>query len=223
MLEQIRPYARSLDFRFFKAVDAQKDEHLEFSGHFSRVLVYLFKGRDLSKAEKACFASHFSLWRKCAALNEPVFVLEDDVVLKDGFLRGITDIASSGHAYVRLYALFERKIHPLRDGYGLTFEKVSGGQGYYLTPKAAKNFIKKAGRWFCPLDDYLDLFFWHKVPNILHLPYLLELADQGSVIGGRRSGATALHFKIIREIFRIFRFIYKELYLLLHKRKMLRL
>jgi glycosyl transferase family 25 len=223
MLEQIRPYAQFLDFRFFKAVDAQKGEHLEFAGHFSRVLAYLYKGRELSETEKACFASHFSLWRQCADLNEPLFVLEDDVALKDNFLRGVTEIASSNYAYVRLYALFDRKIHHLRSGYGLSFERVSGGQGYYLTPEAAKKFIKKAGSWFCPVDDYLDLFFWHKVPNVLYLPYLLDLADRDSVIGEGRSGTIPFHFKVLREIFRIFRLTYKELYLLLYKRKMLRL
>jgi GR25 family glycosyltransferase involved in LPS biosynthesis len=34
-----------------------------------------------SETEKACFTSHFRLWKKCALLNEPILILEHDTEL----------------------------------------------------------------------------------------------------------------------------------------------
>lgn len=70
---------------FFEAIDAQKDEHLSFK-QYSKIRSLLFRGKELSAGERACFASHYSLWQKCVELNEPIVVIEDDVELEEEFL-----------------------------------------------------------------------------------------------------------------------------------------
>lgn len=45
------------------------------------------KNRDLTKGEIGCFLSHYELWLKCIALNEPIIILEHDGI----FIRPIPE------------------------------------------------------------------------------------------------------------------------------------
>ncbi|EAK0442174.1 glycosyltransferase family 25 protein [Campylobacter lari] len=71
-----------LEFEFFKAIDGSKNEHLQFKSHFPWWCQFAL-GRELSDSEKSCFASHYSLWEKCQELNNPIIILEDDVIFND--------------------------------------------------------------------------------------------------------------------------------------------
>lgn len=220
MLEQSAPYAGELDFNFFPAVNAHKGEHLRFSRRFSR-LALLYKGRGLRPAQLGCFASHFSLWQKCLELAEPIVVLEDDVILKENFLRGLRDIATSSHSYVRLYCIVTPRLLRLKGNYALTFGKARGTQGYYLTPEAARKFLARAGRWFCPVDDYMDLFYYHDVPIITHQPFLLDEAGYPSQIAA--TGKRPILMVWLAEFCKIFRLFYKCIYLLFNKKRLSRM
>ena len=37
---------------------------------------------EITETEKACFYSHYSLWKKCAIENKPIFVIEHDSILE---------------------------------------------------------------------------------------------------------------------------------------------
>ncbi len=215
-----------LEFIFFKAVDAKNKEYLEFKQHFPWWASWVL-GRELSDGEKACFASHYKLWQECVKIDEPIIILEDDVEFSDEFLNNgeeyIEELIKSEYEYVRFCYLFDKKFYPLNNNYLLSFEKISGAQGYVLKPSAAKKFIKYAKRWIYPVDDYMDMFYKHKVLNIVKKPLLLK-HDCGleSMISqaGRLFIKPRLYKKIIREIFRLYRDVSRLLYVFYIKKKL---
>lgn len=214
-----------LEFIFFKAVDAKNKEHLEFKQYFPWWASWVL-GRELSDGEKACFASHYKLWQECVKIDESIIILEDDVEFSDEFLNNgeeyIEELSKSEYEYVRFCYLFDKKFYPLNNNYLLSFEKLAGTQGYILKPSAAKKFIKYAKRRIYPVDDYMDMFYKHKVLNIVKKPLLLK-HDCGleSMISqaGRLFIKPRLYKKIIREIVRLYRDVSRLLYVFYIKKK----
>ncbi|EOU3173404.1 glycosyltransferase family 25 protein [Campylobacter coli] len=215
-----------LEFIFFKAVDAKNKEYLEFKQHFPWWASWVL-GRELSDGEKACFASHYKLWQECIKLDKPIIILEDDVEFSDEFLNNgeeyIEELSKSEYEYVRFCYLFDKKFYPLNENYILSFEKLAGTQGYVLKPSAANKFISKAKFIYTPVDDYMDMFYKHKVLNIVKKPLLLKhnckLESEISNLG-RTNKKLKIHRKIVREFFRLYRDISRLLYVFYIKKKL---
>lgn len=227
LFEKNSSLKNQLEFIFFKATDAKNKEHLEFKDHFPWWASWVF-GRELSDGEKACFASHYRLWQECVRLNEPIMVLEDDVELSDAFLNHgeeyIHELSKSEYEYIRLCYLFDKELYLLNEsGYYLSFEKISGTQGYILKASAARKLLRYAKRWICPVDDYMDKFYKHKVLNIVKKPLLLkhslELQSNISSFGHRQQKAK-FYRKISREFFRLFSNIHKIFYIYSMRKKL---
>ncbi len=188
---------------------------------------FLGLGRELSDGEKACFASHYKLWQECIKLDKPIIILEDDVEFSDEFLNNgeeyIEELSKSEYEYVRFCYLFDKKFYPLNENYILSFEKLAGTQGYVLKPSAANKFISKAKFIYTPVDDYMDMFYKHKVLNIVKKPLLLKhnckLESEISNLG-RTNKKLKIHRKIVREIFRLYRDISRLLYVFYIKKKL---
>ncbi|EOH0366829.1 glycosyltransferase family 25 protein [Campylobacter coli] len=215
-----------LEFIFFKAVDAKNKEYLEFKQHFPWWASWVL-GREFSDGEKACFASHYKLWQECIKLDKPIIILEDDVEFSDEFLNNgeeyIEELSKSEYEYVRFCYLFDKKFYPLNENYILSFEKLAGTQGYVLKPSAANKFISKAKFIYTPVDDYMDMFYKHKVLNIVKKPLLLKhnckLESEISNLG-RTNKKLKIHRKIVREFFRLYRDISRLLYVFYIKKKL---
>ncbi|EAJ8675010.1 glycosyltransferase family 25 protein [Campylobacter coli] len=215
-----------LEFIFFKAVDAKNKEYLEFKQHFPWWASWVL-GRELSDGEKACFASHYKLWQECIKLDKPIIILEDDVEFSDEFLNNgeeyIEELSKSEYEYVRFCYLFDKKFYPLNENYILSFEKLAGTQGCVLKPSAANKFISKAKFIYTPVDDYMDMFYKHKVLNIVKKPLLLKhnckLESEISNLG-RTNKKLKIHRKIVREFFRLYRDISRLLYVFYIKKKL---
>ncbi|HED1090126.1 TPA: glycosyltransferase family 25 protein [Campylobacter coli] len=215
-----------LEFIFFKAVDAKNKEYLEFKQHFPWWASWVL-GRELSDGEKACFASYYKLWQECIKLDKPIIILEDDVEFSDEFLNNgeeyIEELSKSEYEYVRFCYLFDKKFYPLNENYILSFEKLAGTQGYVLKPSAANKFISKAKFIYTPVDDYMDMFYKHKVLNIVKKPLLLKhnckLESEISNLG-RTNKKLKIHRKIVREFFRLYRDISRLLYVFYIKKKL---
>ncbi len=215
-----------LEFIFFKAVDAKNKEHLEFKQHFPWWASWVY-GKELDLGNRACFVSHYKLWQECIKLDEPIIILEDDVEFSDEFLNHgeeyIEELSKSEYEYVRFCYLFDKKFYPLNENYILSFEKLAGTQGYVLKPSAANKFISKAKFIYTPVDDYMDMFYKHKVLNIVKKPLLLKhnckLESEISNLG-RTNKKLKIHRKIAREIFRLYRDISRLLYIFYIKKKL---
>ncbi len=59
--------------------------------------------QELLPQELGCYLSHYLLWKECVKLNQPVVILEDDVVLESNFMQALEDCLKSPFDFVRLY------------------------------------------------------------------------------------------------------------------------
>ncbi|WQZ18874.1 glycosyltransferase family 25 protein [Helicobacter pylori] len=59
--------------------------------------------KELLPQEFGCYLSHYFLWKECVKTNQPVVILEDDVVLESNFMQALEDCLKSPFDFVRLY------------------------------------------------------------------------------------------------------------------------
>lgn len=147
----------------------------------------------------------------------------DEFLNNGGGAEYIDELLKSKYEYIRLCYLFDKKFYPLNENYILSFEKLAGTQGYVLKPSAANKFISKAKFIYTPVDDYMDMFYKHKVLNIVKKPLLLKhnckLESEISNLG-RTNKKLKIHRKIVREFFRLYRDISRLLYVFYIKKKL---
>jgi len=107
---------------------------------------------------QGCFLSHWSLWKKCVELNEPIIILEHDAVIQD-FWKSI-EITTSIIKLHRHYAGKKLKI----DEHSGNWSK--SGHAYCLLPAHASkliNFVKQVGAF------EVDRIIGDKVISYKHL------------------------------------------------------
>ncbi|WP_199501598.1 glycosyltransferase family 25 protein [Helicobacter pylori] len=59
--------------------------------------------QELLPQEFGCYLSHYLLWKECVKIDQPVVILEDDVVLESNFMQALEDCLKSPFDFVRLY------------------------------------------------------------------------------------------------------------------------
>ncbi|WP_120988195.1 glycosyltransferase family 25 protein [Helicobacter pylori] len=59
--------------------------------------------QELLPQEFGCYLSHYLLWKECVKTNQPVVILEDDVMLEPNFMQALEDCLKSPFDFVRLY------------------------------------------------------------------------------------------------------------------------
>ncbi len=59
--------------------------------------------QELLPREFGCYLSHYLLWKECVKTNQPIVILEDDVVLESNFMQALEDCLKSPFDFVRLY------------------------------------------------------------------------------------------------------------------------
>ena len=158
------------------------------------------------------FRSHYRLWQKCVELDAPIIVLEDDIDFMQDFCQ-IIEIFKSPFEYVRLHYTMNRKTTHLSDKFYISFDRVCGTLGYYLTPQAAQKFIKNARFWLFCVDDYMDMFFIHSVQNIIFKPFIISedaISAENSTILGREKLQMRFYQKLTRELSRIYFFVMRK-------------
>lgn len=78
-----------ITLNYFQAVtpeDLQHRDDLKFAPHMQLTFHRANKPkRTFTETEKACWYSHFDLWKLCQSLNGPVVILEHDAVLYQPF------------------------------------------------------------------------------------------------------------------------------------------
>lgn len=205
-----------ISFVFYEAIDYRSERFLIYKEHWNwDWLTQLYRGKKLSDGEKACFASHYSLWQKCVDENKPILILEDDVVFLEGFLSQIQKIIKKDKVnFVRLMSFFEKKTKIFDEDLNLTYENICGTQGYYLTPFGAKKLIEKSKIWFCPVDNFLDKSYLHTLPNLISNPAVIKEEAMGSscIGGGGRNQKPSVFLIVTREICASFEFLWRKIY-----------
>jgi len=182
-----------LGFEFFAGVDAWRGEHVPFFHHAARSDGH----RPLTPGEIGCFASHYLLWQRCMESRESLVIMEDDVLIDDGFTRALETATELLPKFplIRLGIRGEgagtAPILPLASGFELVAlaSGTIGSQCYILSAIAAKTLFERAGFWSVGLDTFLDHPWLHGIPSYGLRPYFVRPADEGaypSVIGYER-------------------------------------
>lgn len=120
---------------------------------------YREKTIPMSPGERGCCASHLKAWRKCAATNKPLIVLEDDAVLLPGFTATLEQALKEAPKDIgALWITSKDRGTRKRCGKVLmTPSYVWTTVGYVIWPSAAKAFMK-----LLPMDMPVDNFMaWH--------------------------------------------------------------
>ena len=206
--------ARDFSFEFFKASTPEDIKASGFINRYDRFLAWVWKAREVRDTELACFASHYGLWEKCVELNEPIFILEDDLDINCNFGSGAMDIASSPYEYVRFCWSTFRRMLLVNDRFAFGHPLILGAGGYYIKPGAAKKLIKGAHRIYIALDYYLSHSYLHGVVEMVYMRPLVVLneLDSNSTIGkpehvvrSDEDKARYKKFVALRELHRIYR------------------
>ena len=180
--------ARKLPFEFIDAVDGRVDKH-PYLARYDEASFLVHRRRKALPGELGCYASHLLAWEKCAALDQPVVVLEDDFQLTGDFEAGL--------AYVEKFAgqLSFVRLEPLEKQFFLTSDKsqdfslvkqLNVGMcmtGYVITPQGARKLLENAFPIRMPIDLYLKYTFDHG--QLVHavVPHGVYPTHEDSVIG----------------------------------------
>jgi len=224
MQNEMQKLNNNFEVIFFDAVDAKLNKHIFYKDkYFSKLTKYLI-GKNLSDGEIACFASHFLLWEKCVELNEPIIILEDDIIIQPHFEEGIKNIVKSNYNFVKLSSINidakkkQKTNHHQNKHFILSLKGVDGTQGYYITPVAAKAFINHSTKWIKPVDNYMESFWIHSVPTITYTPRLIDdHPNYNTTTIEQRRVKVPYRYKFTRELSRLLLNIRKQFYMILHK------
>jgi glycosyl transferase family 25 len=150
--------------------------------------------RDLTRGELGCFASHASLWHELAAAPDGsvMIVLEDDLLVDPGFFGALASFEAQtrGIDYLRLHAKAPapaRVVGRVAGRHLVRYQGIAfGTQGYFIRKPAARRFAAIT-RVVRPVDDEMDRYWAHGVPNMGVFPFpLLELAGPSTIEAERR-------------------------------------
>ena len=150
--------------------------------------------RPLSRGEQGCFASHVALWRWLVAQPQGTIlvVLEDDLIVDPDFFAELPAVCAAAPVdYLRLYAkapvgarvrgrVAGRHLVRYR---GLAF----GTQAYVLRQAGAARWLASISRMVRPVDDEIDRYWAHGVPNMGLFPFpVIERSGPSTIELARR-------------------------------------
>ncbi len=147
-------------------------------------------------------------------LDEPIIILEDDVIFNNNFAQGVSKLATQPFEFVRLMALKPIKNYEmLNENIMLTFGRASGTQGYFLRPSAAQKLIEKARFFTYALDDFVDKYYYHGVFTLIHKPYLIDMKHEGTTITmGEKTRMIRIWREVWRAIYKSYGFFWRILH-----------
>lgn len=209
LLHKVPEHLKSELFRF-EAIDGSVPELIApWRSRVSKIKSWCWGGKTLTNGEVACYASHFLLWEKCVELNEPIVVLEDDILFGENFETKITEVENSGYDYVKLYVISSKRLKKLNESYSWALGNTTGTQGYFITPAAARRFLENAGRWSEAVDVYMDQYWKHGNITVVTVPFIISennLISKQTTIQNREKTKSVflkmLH-KVSREFIRV--------------------
>ena len=151
--------------------------------------------RDLTGGELGCFASHVSLWRWFLGQieHDALIVLEDDLQIDPFFFAALDRFCACvpDAAFVRFHAKAPTYARPIRMVMGrhlIRYRGIAfGTQGYIIRRQGAERFVRSITRITRPIDDEMDRYWVHQVPNIgLHPFPIMELGFPSTIEAQRR-------------------------------------
>jgi glycosyl transferase family 25 len=216
-----------INFEVFPAIDGRKEPHPLFERYDAKRCGNYRRRAQMSGGELGCFASHFSLWSKCIELNEPILILEDDLIIADSVIEAIELVERNIETLglLRLSGIsLHRRPHKRVCKLG-SFDLVdhirgpAGTQAYALAPEAARKLVDSAQTWFVPVDDYIDRYWGHGVDSLSLMPFPICLADMDSDIPRANTPKKNLWLRLKHEYFGRLERIRRTIYRLINKKR----
>ena len=179
--------ATDLEWEFLDA-----HESLQSDLSYNEEDAVVAKGRPLTRGEIGCYSSHFEAWRQLVESDHDQYVvLEDDVIVDWDYLSAFVrmDHSAEGHDYVRLYYKKPAPARVLERDFGSRARWLTqvmgycfGTQGYLITRRAAQVFTDRFRQVRRPVDDEMDRFWVHRVPNLAVFPFpIIERAQESGI------------------------------------------
>ena len=192
-----------LDFEFFDALDASTPIPSHFV-EFDARAYSLNSQRNPLPGEIGCYASHLSLWKRCATSGEPMLILEDDFEALPGFVEAIPviELLLAEHDFIRLEPFdrpravgkkLRRVGHELGSIGQFTLHYLSDVPpqltAYAISPSGATRLLKSSARLVAPVDKFVQRTWDHGVPILALSPAIVQTGphSSNSMIGDRRS------------------------------------
>ncbi|MDR5898921.1 glycosyltransferase family 25 protein [Halomonas vilamensis] len=198
-----------LPFNFFDAIDGKQGHELftRYDTDRARQIGEI----PLTSGHLGCYTSHFLVWQHCVELEKPMIILEDDAMIFPGPFLSFVEQASSLPQEFECVRLFKSKSRNqtswlLFEQGDLSIAKFLRGHksatGYYLTPSAARKFLKYGERWMEPVDIEMDQFWANGVecygvliPCLTHNPDFESAIDMGIDTSQARRGLMRLRWR----------------------------
>lgn len=187
-----------LDYEIFDAVNLDNKLNYYIENVYDKKEFILNMKRYANIAEIGCYASHILVWEKIIQYNEPCIVIEDDIIIKSNFKNIINFLSTKINdlGFIRISNLYfgetyiNRKILrciEILDKNNLKIVKFlripCGTNGYIITPKVAKIFLKNSSKICIPVDTFISNSYIHKQPIYGIFPGIVDESHQTSLIG----------------------------------------
>lgn len=115
-----------------------------------------------SPGVRGCFLSHYRLWQKCAELNQPIIIWEDDIVLSRPYLpvewQDVLVVALGHPKKSERYLSYLDT--PSGEPQAMPYKNSSmpGCCGYALKPHAAKKLVETYANTYLPADNAINQY-----------------------------------------------------------------
>ncbi|QMV12950.1 Lipooligosaccharide biosynthesis protein lex-1 [Vibrio spartinae] len=218
----------NIDFEFFDAVNGFSGLPPALASKPNDAYRIRYRGRVLTPGEKGVYASHFLLWQKCIALDEPIAIFEDDFLPTQFFNQVIERLPTlhEKYDYLRIEPQDSHvqgtMIESTHDGFQVVMwnDNQGGARGYSLTPSAAKQFVEHSDEWLCAVDNFIGESYRHNVPAMGVVPYaIFNPSDMESQI---QDIVDRPKINVVNKIFRELNRVYRGTYLWLWNGRYLR-
>lgn len=167
-------------------------------------------GYPMTRGEVGCFLAHRKAWQTIVERGLPAaLVMEDDAWLGQGAREALGEIAHALGERAMFARLVTEPRPPFRPwvdlgGYGCLGYPVRPGNltvAYVVTRTGAASLLRASERFWCPVDDFMNLEVAHGVVGMHLEPPLAEHRDGGTSLIGRRSKPPmGLGPKVLREL-----------------------
>ncbi len=118
------------------------------------------KPKHLSPGVQGCFYSHYRLWQKCAELNEPIIIWEDDIVLRRNYepidWEDVLIVALGHPKKTEKYKHFLESPEGEPRVQGYYQSSMPGCCGYAIKPEAAKKLLKEFKKTYLAADNAIN-------------------------------------------------------------------
>lgn len=117
-------------------------------------------GKISAPGVRGCFLSHYRLWQKCAELNEPIIIWEDDIVLSRPYQPVEWQdvlVVALGHPK-KSERYLDYLIDPQGNPQAMPYRNSSmpGCCGYALKPHAAQKLVNTYANTYLPADNAIN-------------------------------------------------------------------